>query len=135
MTTTAAAASLTPAALPAVTVPSFLKAGLSLASASAERSSRMCSSRVNSIVSRLLLIGTGMSSSRNLPASVAACARRWDVQANSSWSSREMAWESARFSAVMPMWIASNGSVRLPTVASITATSPIRAPQRAAGIQ
>src|SRR5205807_9651662 len=40
VTTTAAAPSLVPGALPAVTVPSFLKAGLNFASASSELSSR-----------------------------------------------------------------------------------------------
>ena len=46
MRTTAAAASLTPGALPAVTVPSFLKAGLRAASASSEVSARTLSSWV-----------------------------------------------------------------------------------------
>ena len=45
VTTTAAAPSLVPGALPAVTVPSFLNAGRSLASASSEASARGDSSR------------------------------------------------------------------------------------------
>ena len=43
--------------------------------------------------------------------------------------------DSARFSAVTPMWILSNGSVRPPTTGSTTFVSPMRAPQRAFGIQ
>src|SRR6266542_4200583 len=39
------------------------------------------------------------------------------------------------FSAVMPMWQSSKGSVSAPTVASTTMPSPIRCPQRSAGTQ
>ena len=35
----------------------------------------------------------------------------------------------------MPMWSLSNGSVSAPTTASTSGASPIRAPQRAPGIQ
>ena len=35
----------------------------------------------------------------------------------------------------MPMWMSSKGSVRLPTTASISLTSPMRAPQRSLKFQ
>ena len=122
MTTTAAAASLTPAALPAVTVPSFLKAGLSLA----KRLARRCRvgrarRRLNSTFSRLALDSDGDDLVVERPPSIAACARRCDSKEKSSCASRETECDSARFSAVMPMWMSSKGSVRLPTTASISA--------------
>ena len=40
---------------------------------------------------------------------------------------------SATFSAVMPMWQSSNGSVSAPTIMSIMRASFMRAPQRIAG--
>src|SRR3954447_22493734 len=66
---TAAPASFMPLALPAVTVPSGLKTGLSLPITSALASGRMCSSLVNSTVSRLTLTGTGTIASSKRPAS------------------------------------------------------------------
>src|SRR5450755_3854649 len=131
MTTTAAAASLTPEALPAVTVPSGLNAGLSFENVSSDASSRTCSSTLNSTVPLRVLTSIGTTSSSNRPASRAAWARRWDSSANSSCASREIPCESATFSAVTPIWISLNGSVRAPTTASTSDASPIRAPQRA----
>ncbi len=95
----------------------------------------MCSSRVNSLVSFLTRISTGTISSSKRPASRAAAARRWDSTANSSWRSREMPSRSARFSAVTPMRIEWKGSVSAPWTGSTTVASPMRAPQRALGIQ
>ncbi len=46
-----------------------------------------------------------------------------------------MSCDSARFSAVTPMWMWSNGSVSPPTTGSTTPVSPMRAPQRTSGIQ
>ena len=76
MTTSAAAPSFTPGALPAVTVPSFLNAGFSFASASTVVSARIASSRSTTTASPFFCgseIGT--ISSLNQPASVAAAAR------------------------------------------------------------
>ena len=56
---TAAAASLMPEALPAVTAPSFLKAGRILARLSAVVSALMCSSVTKLIVPLRLAISTG----------------------------------------------------------------------------
>ncbi len=92
-----------PEALPAVTVPSGLNTGLSLAIVSAEASSRMCSSRVKSTVSRLTLTGTGTIWSSKRPSARAAAALRCERTANASWRSREIDPRSARFSAVTPI--------------------------------
>ena len=125
-----------PEALPAVTVPpSRLNAGGSLARPSTLTSARTCSSRVKACVSFLTRTSTGTIWSSKRPSSWAAAARRCDSTANWSWRSREMPWRSETFSAVMPMWTEWNGSVSPPTTGSTTSVSPIRAPQRAAGIQ
>ncbi len=87
-TTSAAAPSLMPEALPAVTVPSFLKAGLSLASLSSEVW-RGCSSVSNSTGSPLRCgTSTATISSLKRPAAMAASARCWLRRPNSSCSSR-----------------------------------------------
>ena len=77
VTTTADAPSLTPGALPAVTVPPSLKAGFSLPRDSSEVSSRTGSS-VSKITGGpfLCLISTGTISSRNFPDLMAALALR-----------------------------------------------------------
>jgi hypothetical protein len=72
MTTTAAAASLTPEALPAVTAPSFLKAGLSFAKSPSVASRRRCSSTLNSVVPTRVLSSIDTTSSSNRPVSIAA---------------------------------------------------------------
>ena len=110
-TSTAAAPSVICEALPAVTVPPSLKAGLSWASPSAVVSRRIPSSAVKRSVRRCSLpftrptvsTSTGTSSSWNLPASWAAAARRWLSAAKASWSARETAYFSATSSAVMPI--------------------------------
>src|SRR5215218_3889896 len=68
MTTKAAAPSLMPEALPAVTVPSFEKAGLSLATDSSVVPARMYSSASTTMSPLRVLIVTGAISSLNLPA-------------------------------------------------------------------
>jgi hypothetical protein len=89
VTTRAAAPSLTPGALPAVTVPPSRKAGLSRASASSDVSSRGDSSTANITGSPFFDgIGTGRISSLNLPALMAAMALRWLSRANASCCSR-----------------------------------------------
>jgi hypothetical protein len=47
---------------------------------------------------------TGIISSANLPAAIAASALFWLARANSSWRSLEMPYFLAMFSAVIPMW-------------------------------
>jgi len=78
MTTTADAPSLTPGALPAVTVPSFLNAGFNARNASIVVSRRGDSSVSNVTGSPFLPgISTGTISRRNMPASIAAIAFLW----------------------------------------------------------
>ena len=84
ISTTAAAPSLMPEALPAVTVPSFSKAGFSLAIASMVAPWRGYSS-VSTMMSPLrVLMVTGTISSLNLPAFCAASALFCEATANSS---------------------------------------------------
>ena len=85
--TTAAAPSLMPAELPAVTVPSFLKTGFSFPSTSGVVPGRGCSSRTTGSEARGGSIGT--ISGSKCPASIAATARSWLRAANSSCSSRD----------------------------------------------
>jgi hypothetical protein len=74
-----------PEALPAVTVPSFLKAGFNPASFSAVLPARGYSSTENTTGSPFRCgIGTGTISSRNTPDWIAAAARRWLSAANAS---------------------------------------------------
>ena len=100
-----AAPSLMVEALPAVTVPSFLNAGLSLASASAVVPARGCSSVSTTTGSPLRCgISMGVISSRKRPVATASIAFSCEAAAKASCCSRVMAYFSARFSAVMPMW-------------------------------
>ena len=135
ISTTAAPASFMPEALPAVTVPSGLNTGFSFPRPSTDASGRTCSSRANSDGPFFDFRSTGTISSSNRPCSWALAARRCDSTENSSCASRLMLCDSARFSAVTPMWMLSNGSVRPPTTGSTILVSPMRAPQRAFGIQ
>ena len=89
-TTRAAAPSLIPLALPAVTVPSALKAGLRRANDSAVVPGRGCSSVSTRVVPFFPATSTGTISSSKAPASIAAAARRWLSAASASWSTREM---------------------------------------------
>src|SRR5436190_11909058 len=124
-----------PEALPAVTVPSWTKAGFSLARSSRVTPGRMCSSVSTVTVPLRPLTSTGVICSLKYPASVAAAARRWLSAARASWSARETPKSLATFSAVTPMWQSSNGSVSAPIMASTTTPSCIRWPQRMAGSQ
>mmetsp|Transcript_96309 Transcript_96309/g.269514 ORF Transcript_96309/g.269514 Transcript_96309/m.269514 type:complete len:250 (-) Transcript_96309:549-1298(-) len=97
-----AAPSLSPEALPAVTVPPFgLKAGRNFANPSAEASVLM-----NSSCSKTLPLGsfTGTIWSLNFPAFCAAAAFCWEPSANASCEARSKPYFSAMFSAVIPMW-------------------------------
>ena len=97
VTNRAAAPSLIPLLLPAVTVPSSSRrnAGLSEASCSRVVAGRGCSSWPSS--------GIGLTSSSNRPASKAAAHRCWELRANASWSSRLTPIWATTFSAVSPM--------------------------------
>ena len=90
VTTTAAAPSEICEAVPAVIVPSWLKAGLSLASVSAVVPGRMPSSSVTVSCSPFAGTGTPAISAANRPFLAAAAARWWDMAANSSCCSRVM---------------------------------------------
>ena len=101
----ATAPSLTPLALPAVTVPPSLRKGVpSLASLSTVVPARGCSSLSTTIGSPLRCgIRTGTISFASRPFSCAATALAWLHAANLSWSSR-LIWNcSATFSAVSGM--------------------------------
>ncbi len=103
ISTSAAAPSLRPLALAAVTVPSFLNAGLRPCIPSSVAPSRIYSS-VSTMVSPLRpLTVTGTISSLKRPDARAVDALFWLPTANRSCSSRVIWYFSARFSAVMPM--------------------------------
>ena len=105
ITITAAAPSLMPDALPAVTEPALSKAGRRPASTSAVVLALMNSSLLNSTGSPLRCgMLTPTISSLNLPAACAAAAFAWLPAARASCISRVMPWALATFSAVMPMW-------------------------------
>ncbi|MNI33975.1 hypothetical protein D3C73_879470 [compost metagenome] len=102
ISTTAAAPSFRPDALPAVTVPSFLKAGLRPARTSSVVARGFSS--VSTMMSPLrVLIVTGTISALNRPSAIAAAAFVCEASANASCSSRVSAYLAATFSAVMPM--------------------------------
>ncbi len=103
ITTTAAAPSLIPDALPAVTVPSFLNAVLSFERLSFVVPALGPSSVSTITVSFLVLTSTGTISSLNLPSAIAFAAFCWLAAANSSCISRVTPYFSATFSAVIPM--------------------------------
>ena len=110
-TSTAAAPSVICEELPAVTLPSTLKAGRSAPSPAAvvsrrtPSSARTTSARFTSVPSFRATdsTSTGTSSASNRPASCAAAARRWLSAAKASWSARPTWCRSATSSAVMPM--------------------------------
>ena len=104
VTSTMAAPSLMPEALPAVTVPSLAKAGRSLASASSVVPWRGCSSASTVTGPLRVSIVTGTISSLNRPAFCAASALFCEARANLSCSSRVICHFCATFSAVVPMW-------------------------------
>ena len=96
----AAAPSLTPDALPAVTVPGFRKGVFSLARFSRVVSARGCSSRSTRVSPLRPLIVTGAISLAKNPLSWAFAARCWLRNAKASWSARETWNSSATFSPV-----------------------------------
>ena len=124
-----------PDALPAVTVPSGLNTGFSLPRPSTEASGRTCSSRANSAGPFFDLSSIGHDLLVEQALLLRAGRARCDSTENSSCASRLMSCDSARFSAVTPMWMSLNGSVSPPTTGSTTFVSPMRAPQRASGTQ
>ena len=102
ITTTAAAPSLIPDALPAVTSPPSLpEQQRNLESDSAVVPGRGPSSLTKSTISFLTLTGTGTISSSNLPAAIAASHFCCEFAENSSNSSRVMPYLSHTFSAVI----------------------------------
>ena len=104
ISTRAAAPSLMPEALPAVTEPSLEKAGRSFARASTVTPA-LGNSSVSTMVSPLRpLMVTGTISSLNRPALMAASALFCDAVANWSCCSRVICHFWATFSAVVPMW-------------------------------
>ena len=129
---TAAAPSLSPDALPAVTVPPCLRnAGRSAASSAAVVSGRGCSS-VSNVRSAPFACGTstGTSSAAKRPAACAAAQRRWLSSANASCASRVTPYFSATSSAVSPSGcVPCSASIfgftnRQPSVLSCMVTSP-----------
>ncbi len=139
----AAAPSVIPGALPAVTVPSSApprsspagssKAGFRRASASAVVSRRGLSS-TSTTVSRPFASRTvtGAISSAKRPPSWAATARRWLSRAKASWSERLTCSRIATRSAWVPMWQSSKPHQRPSwTTASTSVPFPRRYPKRA----
>ena len=131
ITTTAAAPSEICEAVPAVIVPSFPKAGRSLARASTVVPGRMPSSCVTVSVSPPagpragMRDGTPTISAANRPFLVAAAARWWDMAANSSCCSRVMPSSRPLFSVDSPMDRWSKASVRPSrAIESSTVTGP-----------
>ena len=105
MTTSAAAPSFKPGALPAVTVPPFWNAGGSLPSVSIVVSGRMGSSSATQIGSPFFCgMCTQTISFLNRPAFVAAAALACDCTENSSCCARVIFEFSAVNSASAPMW-------------------------------
>ncbi len=104
ISTRAAAPSLMPDALAAVTVPSLSNAGRSLATLSMVTPDLMYSSCETTVSPFLPLIVTGVISSLNLPAFCAASALFCEATANVSCCSRVICHCLATFSAVLPMW-------------------------------
>src|SRR5262245_7219264 len=129
--TRAAAPSLIPEALPAVTVPALSNAGLSAFIASSVAPWRTYSSSANITGPFFDGISTVTISSLKRPAFCAASALFWLLTANSSCSSRVTAYSLATFSAVMPMWYWLNTSHRPSTIMESTIfASPMRKPSR-----
>mmetsp|Transcript_37268 Transcript_37268/g.76054 ORF Transcript_37268/g.76054 Transcript_37268/m.76054 type:complete len:220 (+) Transcript_37268:234-893(+) len=104
-TTIAAAPSVMPDAVPAVTVPSFLNTVGSLPSDSAVVPARGPSSVSNTSMPLRPLISIGSISDLNLPAALASAQACWLRAPYASVSARVRLYSSARFSAVMPMGV------------------------------
>ena len=105
ISTTAAAPSLRPEALPAVTVPSLEKAGLSFCIASMVAPWRMYSSLSTTTSPLRVLTVKGAISSLNRPAFCAASALFWRGERELVLLlAGDLPLASATFSAVVPMW-------------------------------
>ena len=105
ITTIAAAPSLIPEALPAVTSPPSLpEQHFNFAKDSAVVPGRGPSSFTKSTISFLTFTGTGTISSSNLPSAIAFSHFCWLFAENSSSSSLVMPYLSHTFSAVIIMW-------------------------------
>jgi hypothetical protein len=104
ISTSAAAPSLSPEALAAVTDPSFVKAGRRPETLSRVAPWRMYSSWSTTVSPLRPFKVTGTISAAKRPAFCAASARFWEVTANLSWSSRVICQRAAMFSAVWPIW-------------------------------
>ena len=128
ITTTAAPPSEICEALPAVMVPSLVKAGLSAASDSAVVPGRTPSS-VSTRSGSPLRWGTctGTISSASRPSLIAAAAFSWLAAAKASWRSRETPTFSLCCSVESPMAMWSKASVRPSNIMeSTSAPSPMR---------
>ena len=99
-------------ALPAVTVPSFRKAGRRLAILSGRAFLGPSSSSTFTGSPRRWGTSTGTISSLNFPAFQAAMARSVDITEYSSWAARGMSHSRAQSSAALPMWKSLYGSQR-----------------------
>ena len=102
--TRAAAPSLIPEALAAVTVPSFLNAARKPAAPSSVASCLMYSSFSTTVSPLRPFTVTATISSLNLPAFCAASALFCEATAKASCTSRDSCHWRATFSAVLPMW-------------------------------
>src|SRR5512134_884438 len=131
VTMTAAAPSLMPEALAAVTVPFLSKAGLRAFIASSVAPWRGYSSSANTTGPFFEGISKGMISSLKRPDFCAASVLFWLFTANSSCSSRVTTYSFATFSAVTPMWNWLKASHSPSTIIeSISFASPMRKPSR-----
>ena len=135
ITTTPAAPSFSPEALPAVTLPDLSNAGRRPASPSALDLRLMNSSAEKTTGSPFFwAMLNGTISSLKRPASCAAAAFCCEASASASCASRPMPYCLATFSAVMPMWYWLKTSHRPSTIIESTSfQSPIRAPSRDPG--
>src|SRR5512132_3491737 len=127
ISTRAAAPSVIPEELPAVTLPFSRKTGGNAASRSSVVSGRGCSSSLTVMVPERLGSGAWTGNVSAARRSFAAWAFCCDSRANSSCSPREMSYRSTRFSAVSPMMSSHRGS-RRPSryIASKAVASPAR---------
>ena len=133
-TTTAAAPSLTPGALPAVWVASSPPTALSFASVSMSVSGRIASSTSTTLSDFRVLTVTETISSASRPSSVAFAASWWERVANRSMSGRVISSSLPTSLASLIICLPVKGLVRPSwVIASIALTSPIRKPNRAPG--
>src|SRR6202050_3974967 len=109
--TTAAAPSEILAELAAVTVPSFLKAALSEGIFDTSSVEGVSSLSMSASPLRVLAV-TGATSLENAPLATAACARRADSDAKSSWAFRVKSYLADVASAKQPMSCPSQGLCR-----------------------